>query len=153
MVPEVGSYTIVVSGHVPQIKGWRVRGRRCPPNGPYVHLLVYQVNVNFVSVNESMFPRQHLRPPSAKITEPLNQRCRPPTILCGVPCCPNTLAVGVVNRPAPKVVAPPKSDATATVAAAGETAQGEACTTLQEATDTAAGRPHQQQRESQEASS
>lgn len=95
MVPDVGYYTIAIGGRSnPPLGGAQF------PQGCYTPaVLVYQVLINFVSVNETLFPLQHMSPTIAKITEPLNHK-----VLLGaqrvsvVPMVPNVMAIGVVNR-------------------------------------------------------
>lgn len=96
MVPDVGAYTIAIGGRSNPQK----LGSSSPVPLPYFPtVLVYQVLVNFVSVNEPMFPLQHLSPTIAKLLEPMTHKVLAgPQRIAVAPSVPNVMAVGVVNR-------------------------------------------------------
>ena len=102
MTPDVGLYTLVfgarsINNHVAVSE---------MPQSLFDVACTYQVVVNFVPVNEPMYPRQLVSTAIAKLVEPQNYK-----LLAGeqhftvVPTSCNVLAVAVVNRIF-KVVAP-----------------------------------------------
>ncbi|CUI14561.1 Hypothetical protein, putative [Bodo saltans] len=95
MMPDVGNYVVAIGGR----SNKRMCGSTLPDGAYFPTVLMYQVLVNFVSVNDPMFPRQHLSPTIVKLLEPLRHKVLGgPQRFAVAPCVPNILAVGVVNR-------------------------------------------------------